>query len=268
MNGTLSIAIVSGKGGVGKTNLALNLAYALCRAKQKVLLMDCDLGLANLDVLLGIAPKKSVEQVMAGEADFDDAVITLEPGGFSLLPASSGITLSEEDVPPAQLDFLRRLNAYAAEYEYLLLDVGAGISDSVRNFAAKAAMRIVVVTPEPTSLTDAYALIKVLATRHGLTDFHVLANQVTTPAEEKATYSRLAGACKKFLDIDLNSLGAIRYDAEMIRAVHRQEPLLKFSPGSPAGKDLIAAAARIHKRKENMPVTPLMPLPLAESSRA
>lgn len=268
MNGTLSIAVVSGKGGVGKTNLALNLSYALYRAKQKVLLMDCDLGLANLDVLLGIAPKVSIEQVILEEADFKDATVNIEPGGFSLLPASSGVDILGEVASPTQTGFLRRLNDYASSYEYLILDVGAGITDSVQNFAARAAMRVVVVTPEPTSITDAYTLIKVLATRHGITDFHILVNQATTPEEEKTSFSRLFAACEKFLDIGLQSLGAIKYDPAMLQAVRRQEPLLKFSPTSPAGKDLVAAAVRIHNIRESMELDPQMPLQIGKSSRA
>ncbi|CAK7049696.1 MAG: Flagellum site-determining protein YlxH [Desulfovibrio sp.] len=268
MNGTLSIAVVSGKGGVGKTNIALNLSYALYRAKQKVLLMDCDLGLANLDVLLGIAPKTSIEQVMLGEAEFKDATVSIEPGGFSLLPASSGVDVLGEEASPMQTDFLRQLNNYAAGYEYLILDVGAGITDSVQSFAARAAVRLVIVTPEPTSLTDAYALIKVLSAQHGITDFHVLVNQAASPEEEKASYTRLAAACEKFLGITLKSLGGVRNDPTMIQAVRRQEPLLKFAPTSPAGKDLVAAAVRIHKIRENLPLDPQMPLKLTDSMHA
>lgn len=252
----LSVALVSGKGGVGKTNIALNLAYALHRAGQRVLLMDCDLGLANLDVLLGIAPRVSIEQVMLGEAAFEDVILPVEPGGFSLLPASSGVEALGNAASSLRASFLNQLNAVAASYDYFLLDVGAGISDVVQSFAAKAAMRVVVITPEPTSITDAYALIKVLSVHHGVRDFHILVNQVETPAEEKNSFTRLADACKKFLDINVRSLGAIRYDPAMLQAVRRQEPLLKLAPQSSAGKNLIATAVRMHKLRETIPPNP------------
>ena len=263
-NATMSIAVVSGKGGVGKTNIALNLAYALYRAKQRVLLMDCDLGLANLDVLLGIAPKTSLEQVMLGEASFEDAIVGIEPGGFSLLPASSGVEALSDETASLRSPFLRQLNAVAKTYDYLILDVGAGITDAVQTFASKAALRLVVVTPEPTSITDAYALIKVLTAQHGIMDFHVLVNQAETPKEEKWAFGRLAGACEKFLGITLQHLGCIRHDPAMIQAVRRQEPLLKFSPSSPAGKDLVATAVRLHKIRNPLRLDPDQPLHVAE----
>lgn len=253
---TLSIALVSGKGGVGKTNIALNLAYALHRAKQRVLLMDCDLGLANLDVLLGITPKVSIEQVMLGEAAFEDAIVSVESGGFSLLPASSGVEYMEDAAASLRSSFLSQVNAVAAGYDYLLLDVGAGITKTVRAFASKAAMRVVVVTPEPTSITDAYALIKVLSARHGVRDFHILVNQAESPAEENSSFARLAAACDKFLGITVRPLGGVRYDTAMPQAVRRQEPLLKFAPQSPVGKDLITAAVRIHKLRGSIRPNP------------
>ena len=266
-NATLSIAIVSGKGGVGKTNIALNLSYALYRAKQRVLLMDCDLGLANLDVLLGIAPKVSIEQVMFGEARIEDALVSVEPEGFSLLPATSGVDALGDTVSPTRTVFLKELNATARAFDYLILDVGAGITPAVQNFAVKAAARIVIVTPEPTSLTDAYALIKVIASQHGVSDFYVLVNQAESAQEEKTAFTRLAAACEKFLGITVHSLGGIRYDTTMMDAVRRQQPLLKFAPASQAGKDLVAAAVRIHKLRNSMTLDANEPLKMTDDEQ-
>ena len=256
---TLSIAVISGKGGVGKTNITLNLGYALYRAKQRVLMMDCDLGLANLDVLLGITPKASIEQVFAGGIDLADIAVDLEPEGFSLLPAASGLDVFNSP-SPLQASVLERINTYTATYDYCLLDVGAGITEAVQAFASKAMMRIVVITPEPTSITDAYALIKVLSSQHGVKDFYILVNQTESPGEEKSSYGRLAAACDKFLGITLASLGSIRSDATFLEAVRRQIPLLKLSPSTPAAKDLIATAVRIHRLHDSLETTQTAPL--------
>jgi flagellar biosynthesis protein FlhG len=249
---TLSIAILSGKGGVGKTSIALNLAYALYRAGQRVLLMDCDLGLANLDVLLGVTPALGVEQMLLADANARDICLDIEPDGFSFIPAASGISgLGDHDAAIRSL-FVEKLNPFAKEYGYLILDVGAGINTAVQNFAILAAMRVVVVTPEPTSLTDSYALMKVLAAKHGMRDFHVLVNQAESPEEEKAAYTRLAAACKRFLGFTPQRLGAIRHDPAVPDAVRRQKPLLLLKPGAKAAKDVIATAARLHRLRLDM----------------
>ncbi len=249
---TLSIAILSGKGGVGKTNIALNLSYALYRAKQRVLLMDCDLGLANLDVLLGVTPTVGVEQMLLADANVRDICLDIEPDGFSFIPAASGTSgLGDYDSALRSL-FVEKLNPFAKEYDYLILDVGAGINHAVQSFAVLAAVRVVVVTPEPTSLTDSYALMKVLSTKHGVRDFYVLVNQAESPEEDKAAYGRLAAACEKFLGFTPKRLGAIRYDPAVTDAVRRQKPLLQVSPGAKAAKDVIAAAVRLHRLRLDM----------------
>ncbi len=251
-NTTLSIAICSGKGGVGKTNIALNLAYALYRAKQKVLLMDCDLGLANLDVLLGVAPRLGVEEMLRSEASARDICLDIEPDGFSFIPAASGVSDLGDHGAAMRALFVEKLNPFAKEYDYLILDAGAGINDSVQSFAVLSALRVVVVTPEPTSLTDSYALMKILSSRHGVRNFHILVNQAESPQEDKAAYEKLAAACDKFLGFVPQKLGGIRSDPAVTAAVIRQEPLLRLSPGSNAAKDVIAVAVRLHRLRQSM----------------
>jgi flagellar biosynthesis protein FlhG len=253
INCTLSLSILSGKGGVGKTNLALNLGYALFQAGHPLMLMDCDLGLANLDVLLGLSPERNLQDLLLPGVEVQDVVVGIEEGGFDFLPATSGVPeLVELDEDIQELLF-EKLKQLACEYEYLLLDLGAGISKTVLSFAAVSHLKLVVVTPEPTSLTDSYALMKVLQNRHGLQNFHILVNQVSGPDEAKLTYERLKAACKKFLGLEIRFLGGIRHDPALAEAVRRQVPLLKHSPQSPAAQDILTLAKRIQGlRNENL----------------
>ena len=244
---TLSIAIISSKGGVGKTNIALNLSYALYKAKQRVLLMDCDLGLANLDVLLGVTPEGSMEQLFQSDAPVGSIAVTVEKDGLTFIPAASGTYGLADYSATMKALLLERLNPYAADFDYLFLDAGAGISSSVQTFATLAALRVVVITPEPTSLTDSYALMKVLATQHGLKDFHILVNQVEAPDEEKFAYQRLSSACEHFLGFTPKYLGCVRSDPKVTEAVRRQKPFILFAPSTGASKDLMAVAAKIHR---------------------
>lgn len=252
MNSTLSVAILSGKGGVGKTNLTLNLAFALFQKNFKSLLIDCDMGLANLDVLLGITPEGNLQDVLLGEAEIDTVLHEIQPGGLDVLPAASGVP-ELNDLNPDRRDLLvRRLNPLLGKYDYIFMDIGAGISDTVQTFASMAGVRIVVITPEPTSLTDSYALIKVLNKRFGLSDFRIVVNEVSTPREAQGAYDKLAGACKHFLDVDLKLLGHVRTDKKLAEAVCRQQPLMLWAPGSPAAQDIQNIAARLQNTRLGM----------------
>lgn len=160
---TMSLAIMSGKGGVGKSNLSLNMGYSLAQKGHALLLMDCDLGLANLDVLLGITPEQNLQDVLLSGADVKNAIISLEKGtkeAFDILPAASGVP-ELTDMNNDMRDLLiKRINPALCGYDIILMDLGAGIHGTVQSFAAMAAIRVIVLTPEPTALTDAYALIK------------------------------------------------------------------------------------------------------------
>ena len=251
-NATYSLSILSGKGGVGKTNLALNLGFALFKARHPVLLMDCDLGLANLDVMLGLAPDKTIQDLLAPGVTPDQVAVPIEQGGFDFLPSASGVPELVEMDEDLQAVLFKKLAGVFNGYDFLLLDLGAGISRTVLDFAAMTYERIVIVTPEPTSLTDGYALIKILKTEYGIRDFHVVVNMAESTAEGTKTFARLNAACERFLELTLNHLGTVRTDPAVPQSVIRQTPLLRTAPSSQAGKDILSLAARLKRRRDNL----------------
>ena len=247
---SMSLAIMSGKGGVGKSNLSLNLGYTLAAKGHPLLLMDCDLGLANLDVLLGITPDENLQDVLLRGADVKEAIMplnkkTLKP--FDILPAASGVP-ELTDMNSDMRDLLiKRLEPTLAEYELIIMDLGAGIHGTVQSFAAMASVRVIVLTPEPTALTDAYALIKVLGQELGIKDFLVIVNDVVNKKEEESTFKRLEMACQKFLGVNPVLLGSVRHDIKMHEAVIKQKPLVELFPEANASKDINVLADRILK---------------------
>ncbi len=248
---TLSIAILSGKGGVGKTNITLNLALALRQAGSSVLVVDGDLGLANIDVLMGFTPGKTVWDVLQGKATLDQALHT-DASGVSILPAASGTgTQASLDQASCQ-QFLRLVRPLAEKHDFLLLDLGAGLSETVRLLARAATIQLVVTTPEPTALTDAYALIKVLHTSHKLGNFLVAVNNIFSDTETALTRTRLVNACKKFLQISPKMLGSVRHDELLKDAVAKRTPLLKLHPESIAARDISAIARKLRSLRKKM----------------
>ena len=259
---TSSISILSGKGGVGKSSLALNLSYALYLAGESILLMDCDMGLANMDVLLGIAPEGHIQDILLSQASPAELLVPLASTGFDLLPANSGMADFAE-IGGEDAETLRSMiNPLAVNYSFMVLDIGAGISPTVQTFAAMTAMRVLVITPEPTSLTDGYALMKVMANTHGINTFHILVNQAETAAEGKKTFSRLAAACKRFLGFEPEYLGTIRSDPSVPEAVRRQKPFMETKPNSQAATDCrticgLLQKLRLQNADENNVTEPL-----------
>jgi len=249
--GTVSLCVMSGKGGVGKTNIALNLGLTLRDLGSRCLLMDCDLGLANLDVLLGLTPEKNLHDLLEGSVAPEQVLQTVEPG-LDILPAASGVPELVEMDQNQRDALFDKLTGLVSGYEFLIMDLGAGISGTVLSLARMAQMRIVLVTPEPTSLTDGYAIIKVLNARFGVRDFLVAVNQADAQ-ESQETFQRLNMACKNFLGFELLHLGHVRLDRTVTDAVIHQTPLARHAPQCPAAADIRTLAGRIARyREENL----------------
>ncbi|MEC8600118.1 MAG: MinD/ParA family protein [Pseudomonadota bacterium] len=238
------IAVTSGKGGVGKTNVSVNLSAALAAAGERVLLMDADLGLANVDVLLGLSPEFDLQHVINGEKALDEVVI---PGsaGFQLIPASSGVEHMAELTTLQQASLITAFSELKTPIDTLIVDTAAGISGSVVSFAKACQEVIVVVCDEPTSLTDAYALIKVMSTRHGVSRFQMLANMVKDENQGLLLYDKLLNTCDRFLNVGLGYLGAMPFDDQLRAAVKAQQPVVSAYPRSRAAKAMGRIAEKV-----------------------
>lgn len=253
------IAVTSGKGGVGKTFVSANLAAALTRRGLKVLVLDADLGLANLDVVLNLYPKLTLHDVFTGKATLDDAILKA-PGGFSVILAGSGMVEYSRLTPEVREDFLSLMAEVVPRYDVVLLDTGAGISDVVLFALSLASEVLLVATPEPTSLTDAYATIKVLATQQKRQLVRLLVNQTARPGDGKAITTQLQmvlnrfvgsaasagnGSAKTSSAVRLVHVGDIPADMAVKESVMRRQLLLAQTPGSPAATAVAQIAGRL-----------------------
>jgi flagellar biosynthesis protein FlhG len=240
------IAVTSGKGGVGKSNIVANLGLALARQGLKVLLIDADLGLANLDILLGLTASFTIHDVLSLEKPLAEAVVP-GPEGVKILPASSGISDLAELDEFQKICLLDELDHYAEDLDVVLIDTGAGISRNVLFFNLASQERIVVANNQPTSITDAYALIKVMATRHGERHFKLLVNGLTRAGEAEVVYRTLLTVAERFLgpEIKLEYLGFIPYDDAVPQAVMQQQPVLALYPQAPASRSFTRLAQRL-----------------------
>lgn len=238
------IAITSGKGGVGKTNASTNLALALGELGQKVLLMDADLGLSNVDVLLGLSPDRDLADVVEGKLPLQDILMPVTPQ-VSVIPAASGVA-KMADLTHAQLaNLVAAFDALPDTPDTLIVDTAAGISRDVQQFCSAAQEVVVVVTPDPSSLTDAYALMKVMGREHGIERFHLLANRVGNVDEGRQLFGRISETCLRFLDTQIRWLGAIPEDRMLQRAVQQRRPVTLAYPGSAAAAGFRDAARQI-----------------------
>lgn len=250
--GARIIAVTSGKGGVGKTFVSANLAAALTRRGQRVLVLDADLGLANLDVVLNLHPKITLHDVFTGKSSLDDAVIAA-PGGFSVVLAGSGMVEYSRLTPEVRNQFLSVIQTLAPRFDVILLDTGAGISDVVLFSISLAPEVLIVATPEPTSLTDAYAAIKVLAMQQKRQHVRMVVNQTARPGDGRAITSQLQQVLERFVATDsgrplrLIHMGDIPADLAVRDAVMRRQLLLLNTPGCPAALAISQLAGKIEE---------------------
>lgn len=242
------IAIASGKGGVGKTSVSVNLAASLAAAGNRVLLMDADLGLANVDVLLGLETRHNLSHVLSGEVELEDILID-GPGGVQIIPASSGVKGMADLSAAEQVGLIRSFSELTGDWDYLIIDTAAGIADNVLTFARAAREVVVVACDEPSSITDAYALIKVLNRDFGVHRVHMVANMVASAAQGQELYAKLLRVCERYLDLTVAYMGGIPNDDAQRRAVQQQQAVTTVYPNSPAAR----AFRELAKRVERLP---------------
>jgi flagellar biosynthesis protein FlhG len=227
------IAVSGGKGGVGKTNVSLNTAIALGQLGKRVLVLDADLGLANVDVMLGLRVKRNLSHVLSGECELDDIILE-GPAGINIIPATSG-TQSMVDLTPAEhAGLIRAFSDMRTKFDVLIVDTAAGISDMVLSFCRASQDVMLVVCDEPTSITDCYALMKLLSRDHGVFKFKVVANMVRSPKEGTQLFGKLAKVTDRFLDVALELVGVIPFDENIRKSVRKQQAIVEAFPNSPA----------------------------------
>ncbi|SHJ91370.1 MinD/ParA family protein [Paramaledivibacter caminithermalis] len=238
-NSARVLAIASGKGGVGKTNFTINLGIALSNKGKKITVIDADLGLGNIDVVLGMIPKQTLANVIRGEASIID-IIMKGPKGINIISGGSGITdmidLSKQEIDNLINNFYM-LNEIS---DYILIDTGAGINNSVVSFIEAADEVIIIITPEPTSITDAYAIIKNI--RHKNKSIKLVINRIESSNEGREVFNKISSATKRFLDFEVENLGFIYEDSSVKKSVKLQKPFILKFPNSVASKGIDMAA--------------------------
>jgi flagellar biosynthesis protein FlhG len=242
------LAVASGKGGVGKTNVSINLGVCLSALGRQVALMDADMGLANVDVLLGLQPKYNLSHVLSGERTLEEIIVT-GPGGLRVVPASSGMQHMTELSPAEQAGLIRAFGSVGDDLDVMIVDTAAGIASGVVNFARACQDIILVVCDEPTSLTDAYAFIKLLNRDHQIYRFQILTNMVRDERQGRLLYEKLCRVTDHYLDVTLNFLGAIPQDENLRKAVQKQTPVSLLFPQSKAAE----AFRNLARKVDGMP---------------
>ena len=248
------IAITSGKGGVGKTNIVANLGYTLCKAGKRVLIFDADLGLGNLDVLLGLTPQYNLSHVVEGRKKISEIIIS-GPGNLKILPASSGIQELTKLTSAQKIGIFNELNTLLSDYDIVLIDTAAGISSNVLYFNASANEIMVVVTPEPTSITDAYALMKILSVKYQEKHFRLIVNMAKNAKEAEEVSRQLCLVANRFLDVSIEYFGNVLVDDKVKDGVRKQKVVSEFAPMTQASRNFAELA---HKLVRSQPMIPCL----------
>ncbi|MCA1927399.1 MAG: MinD/ParA family protein [Calditerrivibrio sp.] len=238
------ISVSSGKGGVGKTNFSVNLAYLMCKMGKKVLLFDADLGLANVDIIINLTSKVNIKDFLEGKVGADSVLVKTD-FGFDVVPASSGfvsLTKLKESDYDRLLDLFVKIDS---SYDYVIFDTGAGIGENVIKFSSISDLQIVITQPEPTAVTDAYAFIKVVHNEFRLKNIYLVVNRAKTKSSGEQIYENLSSVLKKFIGVDLGFLGIIRECSEVGNSVRSQKPIVDINPDSVYSKDIVLVAKKI-----------------------
>jgi flagellar biosynthesis protein FlhG len=243
------IAVTGGKGGVGKTNISVNLGVAWAELGRRVMLLDADLGLANIDVVLGLHAEHNLSHVMSGERTLEEIMVT-GPKGLKVIPGASGMQHMAELSPAEHAGLIHAFSEVANDVDILLIDTAAGISDLVVSFSRAAQEQIVVVCDEPASITDAYAIIKLLNREHGVSRFRILANMVKTVQEGRDLYNKMCRVTDQYLDVMLTYMGSVPYDEQLRKAVKSQKPVVEAYPRSRVSQ----AFKNLARKADNWPV--------------
>lgn len=237
------IAVTGGKGGVGKTNVTLNLAMAMAQMGKRVLVLDADLGLANCDVMLGLRVERNLSHVLSGEAELDDILVT-GPFGIKIVPATSGTQSMTELSPAEHAGLIRAFSELRTQFDILLVDTAAGISDMVLSFSRASQDVLVVVCDEPSSITDAYALMKILSREHAVQKFKIVANMVRSLREGQELFAKLSRVTDRFLDVTLELVATIPFDENVRKAARKQKAFVDAFPKTPASLAIKTLATR------------------------
>jgi flagellar biosynthesis protein FlhG len=240
------IAVTGGKGGVGKTSVAINLATTLASLGRRVMLLDGDLGLANVDVFLGLSPHYTMAHVLSGERTLEEIIVD-SPQGVQVVPGASGVADLANLSAASHLGLVQAFSALSTRVDTLIVDTSAGIAHSVMQFSQAAQHVLLVVCDEPASMTDAYALVKVLSRHHGVTRFQVLANMARAPQEGAGLFDKLQRVTGRFLDVTLEYVGEIPDDPYLRRAIREQRPVVAAFPACPAARAFKKLALKADK---------------------